>query len=64
MFVAALAAAAAGWGIRFALPEMDLRLAGIAIFTVYGLVYFAVAAMLRLDEIQGVATRARRLAGR
>jgi putative peptidoglycan lipid II flippase len=68
MFVAALVAAAAGWGTRLLLPPIhptfDLIIEGVAVFSVYGLVYFAVAAVLRLEEIQGVATRVRRMTGR
>jgi putative peptidoglycan lipid II flippase len=64
MFVAALVAAAAGWGVRLLLPALHPTLEGVAVFSVYGLVYFAVAAMLRLEEIQGVATRLRRMTGR
>jgi putative peptidoglycan lipid II flippase len=64
MFVAALVAAAAGWGVRLLLPALHPTLEGVAVFSVYGLVYFAVAAMVRLEEIQGVATRVRRMTGR
>lgn len=64
MFAAALAAAAAGWGIRLLLPPLDPRVLGLAVVVAYGIVYFAVAYLLRLEEIQGVATRVRRLLGR
>ncbi|HEX6925483.1 MAG TPA: murein biosynthesis integral membrane protein MurJ [Longimicrobiaceae bacterium] len=57
MFVAALAAAAAGWGVRLFLPPLDVRILGLAVVAVYGVVYFAAAAMLRLEEIQGLASR-------
>lgn len=64
MFAAAFAAAAAGWGARLILPPLSPLLLGSAVVSVYGVVYFAAAAALRLDEIRGVATRARRLIGR
>jgi putative peptidoglycan lipid II flippase len=61
MFAAALAAAAAGWGIRLLIggltgglhPILDALL----IFSAFGLVYFGLAAMLGLDEIRGVLAR-------
>ena len=64
MFVAAIVAAAAGWGVRILLPDIGAILEAVAVFGTYGMVYFAVAAALRLDEIHGVATRVRRLLGR
>ena len=44
-------------------PERTF-LEAVAVFGTYGMVYFGVAAALRLDEIHGVATRVRRLLGR
>lgn len=64
MFAAALAAAAAGWGVRLLLPPVHPVLTGLAVVGVYGLVYFSVAAALGLEEIRGVLTRLRRLTGR
>lgn len=64
MFVAALVGAGAGWGVRMLLPPLHPIATGLAVFSVYGLVYFGAAAALRLEEIQGVATRVRRLSGR
>ncbi len=64
MFVAALTAAAAGWAVRWILPEVHPVVAAIFIFGTYGVVYFGVAAALHLDEMQGVRARASSLAGR
>jgi putative peptidoglycan lipid II flippase len=64
MFVAALAGAAAGWGVRILLPDIGSIPEAVVVFGTYGLVYFAVAAALGLEEIHGVATRVRRLIGR
>jgi putative peptidoglycan lipid II flippase len=43
MFVAALAAAAAGWGVRLALPDLHPVIDAFLIFSVFGVVYFSVA---------------------
>lgn len=61
MFVAALVAAGAGWGVRLILPEVHPIVTGICVVAAYGIVYFAVAGLLRLQEVQGLATRARRI---
>ena len=61
MFCAALTAAAAAWGLRLLIPAVHPQLTGMAVIAVYGVVYFAMAAMLGLDEIRGVAGRVRRL---
>jgi putative peptidoglycan lipid II flippase len=64
MFAAALSAAAAGWGVRMLLPEIHPILDALFIFSVYGVVYFAVAYVLGLGEVQGIVTRIRGLARR
>ena len=64
MLAAALAGAAAGWGVRFLLPEMHPIPTAVLVLGTYGIVYFAVAAALRLEEIHGVITRIRGLRGR
>jgi hypothetical protein len=61
MFIAAGLAAAAGWGVRWLLPEVHPILLAICVFLPFGAVYFGSAAALRLEEISGVATRARNL---
>ncbi|HEX2094659.1 MAG TPA: murein biosynthesis integral membrane protein MurJ [Longimicrobiaceae bacterium] len=57
MFLAAGVAAAAGWGVRWLLPELHPLLAAVFIFGAYGTVYFAAAAALRIREMEGVRTR-------
>lgn len=64
MFIAALLAAGAGWAVRLLLPETHPILLALAVFIPFGLVYFAAAAALRLDEIGGVATRVRGIFGK
>jgi putative peptidoglycan lipid II flippase len=57
MFVAALTAAGAGWGIRLVTPDFHPVLNAVLVFSVYGVVYFGVAFLLKLQEVQGIATR-------
>ena len=57
MFVAALVAAAAGWGVRALLPPLHPILVAILVFSVFGIAYFSAAGMLRLEEAQGLGTR-------
>jgi putative peptidoglycan lipid II flippase len=64
MFVAAGLAAAAGWAVRWPLLELHPLPQAVLVFGVYGLVYFGVAYLLGLNEVQGIATRLRRLARR
>src|SRR5690606_1356431 len=61
MFVAALAAAAAGWGAKLIVLDVHPVVTGIVVVASYGIVYFAVAGLLRLEEVQGLATRLRRM---
>lgn len=64
MFVAALAAAAAGWGMRMLLPVVHPIITAVGVFGAYGMVYFSVAYLLRLREVQGIATRLGGMLGR
>jgi hypothetical protein len=64
MFVAALAAAAAGWGVRWLTDALHPIPRAALVFTAFGLVYFAVSTMLDLREARGVATRIRGIARR
>ena len=59
MLVAAIAAGAAGWAVRAILPEMNPSLLALLVFGPFGVVYFAVAAALGVEEIAGVKTRLR-----
>jgi putative peptidoglycan lipid II flippase len=57
MFAAALVAAGAGWGVRLLLGDLHPLPAGILIFAAYGVIYFAVAAALKLREAELFAAR-------
>ena len=61
MFAAALAAAAAGWGVRLLVSGMAPLLQALLIFSVYGVVYFVVAAALKLPESEEIFARVRRV---
>lgn len=64
MFVAALVGAGVGWGLRWLLPEMHPILEAAVVLGGFGVTYLAVAALLGIDEIQGVARRVRGALGR
>lgn len=65
MFAAALAAAAAGWGVKLLLPaDLGSILRGVLVLGTFGLVYFAVSAVLGVEEMRALLGRVRRLAGR
>jgi putative peptidoglycan lipid II flippase len=62
MFAAALAGAAAGWGVRLLLPDsVPAFIAGALVLGVYGVTYFAVAGALGLDQAGAIL---RRISGR
>ncbi|MBW3629772.1 MAG: murein biosynthesis integral membrane protein MurJ [Gemmatimonadetes bacterium] len=61
MLAAAVAAAAVGWAVRGALPEMNPTLRAVLVFAPFGVVYFGLAAVLGVEEIAGVKTRVQRL---
>ena len=58
----AVAAAAVAWGLRLVLPPLHPILAAAFVLGPYGLVYFAIATMLRVPEAASVIGRLRRLA--
>jgi putative peptidoglycan lipid II flippase len=65
MFVAALAGAAAGWGVRLLLPDsLHALISGFLILGVYGVVYFAVAGALGLDQAGALLRRIKGKLGR
>jgi putative peptidoglycan lipid II flippase len=57
MFGAAVAAAAAGWGVRLLLPPLNSILLGILILGAFGVTYLAIAAALKLEETRTVLSR-------
>jgi putative peptidoglycan lipid II flippase len=58
----AVAAAAVAWGLKLVLPPLHPILAAAFVLGPYGLVYFAIATMLRVPEAASVIGRLRRLA--
>jgi len=64
LWIAAIAGAAAGWGVRLALGPRaykDAILAAIAILGANGVVYFAAAALLRIEEGLDLLRRVKKL---
>lgn len=65
LWVAAGAAAAAGWGIRLALPlGLHPVLSGAAILGAFGVLYFVLAAALGVEDAAAIVRRAIRRPGR
>jgi len=64
MLGAALIAAAAGWAVRAALGPVGPLMAGVLIFSVFGVLYFLIAAALKLPEAVATVGRLGRLIGR
>ncbi len=58
----AVAAAAVAWGLRLVLPPLHPILEAAFVLGPYGLVYFAIATMLKVPEAASVVGRLRRLA--
>jgi len=60
MFASAAAGAAAGWGVRLLLPDdLDPFLQALAVFSVYGAVYFGMAGALGLEQSDAIFRRVR-----
>ena len=59
LWIAAIAAGAAGWGVRIAIGHRNPILAAALILPPYGAVYFGLAAALRLDEARALLGRLR-----
>jgi putative peptidoglycan lipid II flippase len=64
MLAAALAAAAAGWGVRLLVGGLGPIPQAALIFSAFGLVYFAVGSAFHLGEARQVTSRILRLGGR
>ncbi|MQA88820.1 MAG: murein biosynthesis integral membrane protein MurJ [Gemmatimonas sp.] len=64
MFAAGLAAACAGWGIRLLVEGLSPILQAAFILTAFGVVYFAVAALLGLAEARTLMSRVAAMARR
>jgi putative peptidoglycan lipid II flippase len=61
LWAAAAVAAAAGWGVKFAIGLTHTIVAGLLILGTYGLVYFAVTYSLQVEECSGLFLRLSRL---
>jgi putative peptidoglycan lipid II flippase len=57
LWIASIAAAAAGWAVKLAIGHPNPILAAALILTPYGLVYFGVAAAFRLEEVRSLLRR-------
>ncbi|HEX8451479.1 MAG TPA: murein biosynthesis integral membrane protein MurJ [Longimicrobium sp.] len=64
MFAAALAGAAAGWGVRTLIPGWGPLPMGVVVGGTFGAVYFAVTAMLGLEQSGALFKRFGRMLGR
>ncbi|CAN5665892.1 murein biosynthesis integral membrane protein MurJ [soil metagenome] len=64
MFLAGLLGAAVAWSVRWALPPLHPIAAAVAILGAFGVVYFTIAAALKLPEASALLSRIGRLAGR
>jgi putative peptidoglycan lipid II flippase len=64
MLVAALLATVAGWVVRLLIGEMNPLVAGVLIFSAYGIVYFGAAIAFRLPEADRVTSLLKRLSRR
>ena len=60
LWISALVAAGAGWGIKVAIGISRPKLDAVGILGAYGLVYFAMAYLLRVEELAGALRRVMR----
>ncbi len=60
LWLAALAGAGVGWGIKLAMPEVHPIVLGVAVLVPYGLTYFAITLGLGIPEAQATVKRALR----
>jgi putative peptidoglycan lipid II flippase len=63
LWLAAVAGAAVGWGIKLAIGSHHPAIVAALVLLPYGLVYFAIAAALRVPEVNTVFGRALRMVG-
>jgi putative peptidoglycan lipid II flippase len=64
LWLAAAAGAGAGWAIKLALGAYHPAIVAVLVLLPYGLIYFAVTAVLRVPELNSVLGRVFRLGGR
>ena len=63
LWVAAVVGAAVGWGIKVAIGSHHPAIIAALVLLPYGLVYFAIAAALKVPEVNAVFGRALRMVG-
>ena len=61
LWASAAAGAAVAWGVKLAIGRQNPVVAGVAILGPYGIVYFATAYLLRVEECVQLFRRALRL---
>jgi putative peptidoglycan lipid II flippase len=64
LWLAAAAGAGAGWAIKLAIGAYHPAIVAVLVLLPYGLIYFAVTAVLRVPELNSVLGRVFRLGGR
>jgi putative peptidoglycan lipid II flippase len=64
LWLAAAASAGAGWAIKLAIGAYHPAIVAVLVLLPYGLIYFAVTAVLRVPELNSVLGRVFRLGGR
>jgi putative peptidoglycan lipid II flippase len=57
LWLSAVIAAAAGWGLRLSLHPHDPRIAGVVILIPYGLIYLGLTAVFGIDEAKALMQR-------
>ncbi|HEY6347950.1 MAG TPA: murein biosynthesis integral membrane protein MurJ [Candidatus Angelobacter sp.] len=60
LWLAAILAAGAGWGLRLGLHPHNPRIAGLVILIPYGLVYLGLTALMGIDQSAAIVRRLRR----
>jgi putative peptidoglycan lipid II flippase len=63
LWMSALVGAALGWGIKLVLPHLHPIVVAGLVLGPYGLAYFAIASVLRVDEASAVIGRGLRMVG-
>jgi putative peptidoglycan lipid II flippase len=64
LWLAAVIGAVIGWGIKLSVGHQDPIVLAAVVFLPYGLIYFAVAAFMRISEANAVVGKALRIVGR
>jgi putative peptidoglycan lipid II flippase len=62
LWIAAGAGAAAGWAVKPAVAGSHPMLQAVVVLGIYGIVYFAIAHILHVPEVQGLVRRVAKIA--